>query len=299
VIPQDICLPIHIDSIEIYQPNSDVSSYIGITRPQGREGKQYNNSVFAVTPDGQLAERLNGYQLRILEHRKDNPTVEELVDPTQRDEWILRRKLSNQAHLFRVAAPKVSLAYLPGIHALSPAERHERELPLFHRTISQLLDNDDNLVSKLQIKWTESGKPVVDGLEEQEVEVSLSHDERVCICVAGRELQGCDIEPVTHRTRQDWTALLSDSRELLMQQLLDTKSSVAHAGTRIWTAVEALRKATEAKSINLVIDRIEGDSVLFLDSASNNQLKVLTFPVRLTRGLEKMVALVVQDIKSA
>jgi len=299
VIPQDICLPIHIDSIEIYQPNSDVSSYIGITRPQGREGKQYNNSVFAVTPDGQLAERLNGYQLRILEHRKDNPTVEELVDPTQRDEWILRRKLSNQAHLFRVAAPKVSLAYLPGIHALSPAERHERELPLFHRTISQLLDNDDNLVSKLQIKWTESGKPVVDGLEEQEVEVSLSHDERVCICVAGRELQGCDIEPVTHRTRQDWTALLSDSRELLMQQLLDTKSSVAHAGTRIWTAVEALRKATEAKSINLVIDRIEGDSVLFLDTASNNQLKVLTFPVRLTRGLEKMVALVVQDIKSA
>ncbi|MBW4605862.1 MAG: SDR family NAD(P)-dependent oxidoreductase [Hassallia sp. WJT32-NPBG1] len=299
VIPQDICLPIHIDSIEIYQPNSDVSSYIGITKPQGREGKQYNNSVFAITPDGQLVERLNGYQLRILEQRKDNPTVEELADPSQRDEWILRRKLSNQAHLFRVAAPEVSLAYLPGIHALSAAERHERELPVFYKTIGQLLRSDANLIPKLQIKWTDSGKPVVDGLEEQGVEISLSHDERVCICVAGQGPQGCDIEPVTHRTRQDWTALLSNCRDLLMQQLLGTKSSVAHAGTRIWTAVEALRKATEAKSINLVIDRIEGDSVLFLDTASDGQLKVLTFPVKLTRGFEKMVALVVQDIKSA
>lgn len=234
--------------------------------------------------------------MRILEHRKDNPTVEELADPSQRDEWILRRKLSNQAHLFRVAAPEVSLAYLPGIHALPPSQRHERELPIFHKTISQLLRNDGNQLSKLQIKWTKSGKPVVDGVEEQKVGVSLSHDERVRICVAGEGLQGCDIEPVTHRTQQDWTALLSNSRETLMQQLLNAKSSVAHAGTRIWTAIEALRKATEANSINLVVDRIEGDSVLFVDAASNGQLKVLTFPVRLTRGLEKMVALVVEDL---
>ncbi|MBG1269561.1 type I polyketide synthase [Nostoc sp. WHI] len=298
VIPQDICLPIHIDSIDIYQPNDDVSSYIGITKPQGREGKQYNNSVFATTPDGQLVERLNGYQLRILEHRKDNPTVEELADPSQRDEWILRRKLSNQAQLFRVAAPEVSLAYFPRIHALSATERHERELPLFHKTIGQLLRSNSNLIPEIQIKWTKSGKPMVDGLEDQGVEVSLSHEERVCICVAGRGPQGCDIESVTHRTREDWTALLSNSRDGLMQQLLSSKSSVAHAGTRIWTAVEALRKAIEAKTINLVIDRIEGDSVLFLDTASNGQLKVLTFPVRLTRDFEKMVALVVQDIKS-
>jgi enediyne polyketide synthase len=296
VIPQDICLPIRIDSIEIYQPNSDASSYIGVTRSQGREGKQYQNSVLIVNADGQLVERLNGYQLRILEHRKDNPTVEELADPSQRDEWILRRKLSNQAHLFRVAAPEISLAYLPGIHGLLPSERHERELPIFYKTISQLLHTDANQIPNLQINWTEFGKPVVDGLEQQKVVVSLSHDERVCICVAGQGLQGCDIEPVTHRTQQDWTALLSNSRSLLMQQLLNSKSSVAHAGTRIWTAVEALRKATEAKSINLAIERIEGDSVLFLDPASNGQLKVLTFPVRLTRGLEKMVALVVQDL---
>lgn len=296
VIPQDICLPISIDSIEIYQPTSDDSAYIGVTRPQGREGKQYHNTVFLTNAAGQIVERLNGYQLRILEHRKDNPTVEELADPSQRDEWILRRKLSNQAHLFRVAAPEISLAYLPGIHALPPSQRHERELPIFHKTISQLLRNDANQLSKLQIKWTKSGKPVVDGVEQQKVEVSLSHDECVCICVAGEAPQGCDIEPVTHRTQQDWTALLSNSRETLMQQLLNAKSSVAHAGTRIWTAVEALRKATEAKAINLVIDRIEGDSVLFVDAASNGQLKVLTFPVRLTRGLEKMVALVVEDI---
>ncbi|WP_414575509.1 SDR family NAD(P)-dependent oxidoreductase [Anabaena sp. CCY 9402-a] len=298
VIPQDICLPIQIDSMEIYQPNSDSSSYIGVTHPQGRQGKQYENSVLITTADGQLVERLNGYQLRILEHRQDHPTVEELADPTQRDEWILRRKLSNQAHLLRVAAPEVALAYLPRIHTLSPVQRHELELPLFHQAIAQLINSNSHQMPEFQIQWTDSGKPIVAGLEAQSVVVSLSHDEQVCICVAGHGVQGCDIEPMTHRTRQDWTALLSNSREQLMQELLAAKSSVAHAGTRIWTAVEALRKATEVKSINLLIDRIEGDSVLFREANSHSQLKVLTFPVRLTRGLEKMVAFVVQDIKS-
>ncbi|WP_256871718.1 type I polyketide synthase [Nostoc sp. TCL26-01] len=297
VIPQDLCLPIQIDSIEIYQPDNQVSSYIGVTQPQGREGKQYQNTVFVTTADGQLVERLSGYQLRILENRKDNPTVEELANPTQRDEWILRRKLSNQAHLFRVTAPEVALAYTPGIHSLSPSDRHKLEIPLFEQAIAQLINSNPHLLPEFQITWTDSGKPVIAGLDNQNIAVSLSHDERVCISVAGYGMQGCDIEPVTHRTRQDWTALLSNSRELLMQQLIGAKSSVAHAGTRIWTAVEALRKATERKSIDLLIDSIEGDSVLFLDTAANSQLKVLTFPVKLTRGVEKMVAVVVQDIK--
>lgn len=293
--PQDICLPIHIGCIEIYQPNNDFAdSYIGVTTSQGREGQKYNSTVFALAQDGRVVERLNGYQLRILEHREENPTAEVLADPGEMDEGILRRELSNRAQLFRVTAPEISLAYLPGLHALSMAERHQRELPVFRRAISQLLKND--VILSIEIRWIESGKPVVDGLAGEEVEVSLSHDERVCLCAAGRGSLGCDIEPVTPRTLQDWIALLGDfRRELLMQQLLDS-SSVDRAGTRIWTAVEALRKATNAKDINLAIERIEGNSVLFCDLTSSSQIKVLTFPVKLTRSPERMIALVVQDI---
>lgn len=298
VIPQDNCLPVRIDCIEMYQLYGDMDdSCIGITVPQGREGKQFHNTVCALTQDGRVLEKLSGYQVQLLEHREDNPTVEELAAPGQRDEALLRRKISDRARSFGVAVPEISLAYLPGLSTLLPAERHEQELPLFHKAIAQLLNGDANLVSKVKINWTSSGKPVVDGAAQEGVEVSLSHDERVCLCVAGRGPQGCDIETTSHRTEQDWNALLSDSRKLLMQQLLfrSKDSGEDRAGMRIWTAVEALRKATGARDISLRIAHIEGDSVLFRDMASGSQLKVLSFPVQLTRSSERMVALVVQD----
>ncbi|MEH2270500.1 MAG: SDR family NAD(P)-dependent oxidoreductase [Nostoc sp.] len=298
VIPQDLCLPIRIDSLEIDQSDRDgTGSYIGVTTPQGREGQQYHSNVFLLAADGRVMERLSSYQLRILEHREENPTAEDLADPSQRDEQILYRELSNRSPLFKVVAPEISLTYLPGIHALLPTERHQLELPLFHRAIAQLLNNNANLISKVRIQWTESGKPVVVGLAEEKIEVSLSHDERVCFCVAGRGVQGCDIEPITHRSVEDWVALLSSSRYPLIQQL-ESKDSVDRAGTRIWTAIEALRKATKAKDINLAIERIEGDSILFSDVALNSQLKVLTFPIQLTRSPERIIALVVVPFRS-
>ena len=299
IIPQDICLPTHIDCIEIYQPENDVDSYIGISKTEGRKGQEYNTTVLALAQDGRLLEKLSGYRLRILEQRKENPTVEELANPSQRDESILTRKLTNQAQLLGVSSPEIAIAYLPGLHSLPITARHQLELPLFHRVISQFLENDAELCANIQVKWLENGKPVVDEPLHEKVKVSLSHDERLCLSVAGKELQGCDIETIlTHRTLQDWTALLSDSREFLLQQLFSVEGSVAHAGTRIWTALEALRKATGVQNLNLAIDSIKGDSVLFYDSAFGSKLKVLTFPINLTRGSERMVALAVQDINT-
>lgn len=148
---------------------------------------------------------------------------------------------------------------------------------------------------QVQIKWLNSGKPVLEGLEEKAVNVSLSHDDRFCLCVAGYGSQGCDIAPITHRTQQEWTALLSYARSPLMQQLLAVNDSLDQAGTRIWAAVEALRKATNALNIDLAIAQTEGDCVLFQETVSGSQFKVLTFPIALTRGPERMVALVVQN----
>lgn len=80
-----------------------------------------------------------------------------------------------------------------------------------------------------------------------------------------------------------------------MHQLLAVNDSADRAGTRIWAAIEALRKATNALNIDLAIARTGGDCVLFQDTVSGSQLKVLTFPIVLTRGPERMVALVVQN----
>jgi acyl-CoA thioesterase FadM len=156
------------------------------------------------------------------------------------------------------------------------------------------------ILQNVQINWLDSGKPVLEGLEKELVDVSLSHDDRVCLCVAGIGPQGCDIAPVTHRLREDWTALLSNAREPLMQQLLEkTSDSVDQAGTRIWAAVEAVRKATNAQRIDLEIDRYEGDSTLFRGMTADNQTYVLTFPLTLTRGPQRIVAVVVSTPPTA
>ncbi|WP_315787927.1 hypothetical protein [Fischerella sp. JS2] len=148
---------------------------------------------------------------------------------------------------------------------------------------------------QIQIKWLDSGKPVLEGLEEKAINVSLSHDDYVCMCVAGYGLQGCDIAPIIRRTQQEWIALLSSAREPLMQQLLRINDSLDQAGIRIWAAVEAVRKATNALDIDLVITQTKEDCVLFQEVFSGGKFQVLTFPIRLTRGSQRMVALVVQN----
>ncbi len=301
IIPQDISLPIRIDSIELYRPNGDVpSKCVGIAILEGRHDQQYRSTVFALDEDGRVIERLEGYQLKILEHREDHPTVEELADPSQRDEQSLRSQLTRWADDFKITVPEVSLDYLPGLHGLSAVERHQRELPIFLRTIAAVtklgsMPLQNAGLQQVQIRWLNSGKPVIEGLEGEAVNVSLSHDDHVCLCVAGYGLQGCDIAPLTHRTWQEWTALLSYDRKPLMHQLLAVNDSVDRAGTRIWAAIEALRKATNAYNIDLAIAQTGGDCVLFEEAVYGTQLKVLTFPIAPIRGTERMVALVVQN----
>ncbi|MBE9048954.1 SDR family NAD(P)-dependent oxidoreductase [Nostocales cyanobacterium LEGE 11386] len=140
VVPQDICLPIRINSIQVYQTDSNISgSCIGVVNLHGRQGRQYNSTVFAVDEAGRIIEKLDGYHLQILEHRENHPTAEDLADPTQRDEQLLRRELNNRAKALQMTVPEASLAQLPGLHALSAAERRQREIPVFSKTVGKLL----------------------------------------------------------------------------------------------------------------------------------------------------------------
>lgn len=295
LMPQEICLPIHIDSIDIYPASGDTSgSRLGVAWVQDKSEREYHTTVFTLNDDGQVVEKLNGYQVRILEHRAENPTAAALANPSEWDEQLLCRELSSRTNAFQMTRPEICLVYLPDLHGLSPTERHQRELPVFQQTVGRLLNHGTEFSQNIHIRWLESGKPVVEELVEKGADISLSHDELVCLCVAGWGPQGCDIAPITQRSLPDWIALLSRSREPLMQQLLEVKDSVDCAGTRIWAAVEALRKATNSQDIQMDIDQQQGDSVLFRGIIPNAQMYVLTFPLKLIRGPERVVAFVVK-----
>jgi hypothetical protein len=142
-IPQDICLPVRIDGINIYKVPTQ-GSCLGKAVIEGLEGKEYRTSVTAMDEQGQVFETLEGYQVRILEHKAENPTAEAIVNAHHMDEQRLQQELQAAAAALGVNSPSVSLAYLPGLQALPTSERRNQEVPLFSKTVSNLLKNPES-----------------------------------------------------------------------------------------------------------------------------------------------------------
>ncbi|WET83089.1 type I polyketide synthase [Amycolatopsis sp. QT-25] len=89
-----------------------------------------------------------------------------------------------------------------------------------------------------RIRYRPDGRPETDGAL-----VSTSHSGELTLAVAGAEPLACDVETVLDRTDQDWAGLLG-SDGLAVRDLLARESGelAAVASTRVWGAVECLRK---------------------------------------------------------
>ncbi|RCJ30594.1 hypothetical protein A6770_21135 [Nostoc minutum NIES-26] len=141
MVPQDLGLPIGIKGIQIYQIYSQgVESCIGVAQGESRKGKHYDTTVFSVDADGRVIEKLEGYQLRIIDHHPDHPTAEELANRGDRHEQLLHQELVQRAAAFDVSVPQISLVEIPGMHNLSAQERHQRQLPVFSKTVGKFLN---------------------------------------------------------------------------------------------------------------------------------------------------------------
>ena len=141
MVPQDLGLPIGIKGIHIYQIDSNgADSCIGVAQGENRKGKQYDTNVFSVDEQGRVIEKLEGYQLQMIDHRPDHPTAEELANPGDRNEKLLQQELVERAAALNVIVPQISLVEMPGMHNLSAKERHQRELPIFSETVDKFLN---------------------------------------------------------------------------------------------------------------------------------------------------------------
>lgn len=294
LIPQSLCLPVSIERIELYQLKNAVTGEMTATvTTQSQEEERYDSDVVLTDSTGTVLDKLIGYHAKILEHRPEHPSAAELANPEQRDRQKIQQVFNQCASEFEIIPPALALAYFPGMHSLPENERHQKELPLFQRAIERLLQEETAPTS--QIKWTPSGKPFVDHYKHN-VDVSLAHDSGLCITVAGFSSQGCDIEPIVHRSQSDWISLLSSARGDLIEQLMSQGDTADIAGTRIWSAIEAAQKALGEVKITLKIDRIEAAGVLFScqDAAA---LKILTFPLETVRRPSRMLAVTVSSAK--
>ncbi|HAK59113.1 MAG TPA: hypothetical protein DCO77_01850, partial [Nitrospiraceae bacterium] len=295
----DICLPLRIGSIERYPvKQSSNPSLTGVVVIENRVGNEYHATVSALDQNGHVVERITGYVLKIMEHQADYPTPEEFADPGKRDENILRMELDRRVHQFDVMMPELVSTHMPGIHQVAKRDRHEQEVPFLQEAVRRALKHTDYVSEEVRITWLESGKPSFEGAADTGLDISLSHNEGTMLCVSGSGPQGCDIESITRRSHDEWIALIGKARESIFQQLIEGNDSPDWAGTRIWVASEAVHKATASVISELAIEKRDGNSVLFRSNFSDKNQFILSFPVTLTRGPERMIALVVQPVNN-
>jgi NAD(P)-dependent dehydrogenase (short-subunit alcohol dehydrogenase family)/acyl-CoA thioesterase FadM len=294
-IPQETCLPVRIERIERFRaPASDSSRRIIFAPSKVRKGREYVAEIFTTDEQGRVLERLTGYRLRILEEHPENPTAEELVNPAGRDARLLREALAGGVKDLGLRLPAVALAALPGLHGLPKEERHRHELPVIEQALRAKLGLGVEPACPFEVGRLPSGKPQFGRAPAPELELSLAHDDRSCLCVVGTGPQGCDLAPVSPRTGEDWAALLGEGRGGLLAELAAGGDESDRAGTRVWAAVEAVRKATGAADVELLVEGRRGPAVVLRAGPAEDAPRVVTVPVRLTRGPERLVAVVAE-----
>jgi acyl transferase domain-containing protein/NAD(P)-dependent dehydrogenase (short-subunit alcohol dehydrogenase family)/acyl-CoA thioesterase FadM/acyl carrier protein len=291
LVPQDTSLPIYIKCLEIFVPQTDITQSI-LSRIQliQREEKDLVNQVIAVDKEGRVIEKLQDYRLRILTHHEDFPTVQDLIDPTNRDRLKINEKMTYWAEYYKGLLPLLEIAYHPGIHTLTKKERHVIELPFIKKTAGRLQKWGITLPEPIEIKWRRSGQPVLN-MDKSQVSLSVSHDERLCIFAAGIGPTACDIAPVTNRSRMTWHHLLGQTRDHTIDALLQIDDTLDQAGTRLWAVGEVLRKLGEDSQAQLEILQHKENTILFKAIVSFGIQLILTMPVKLTWGPEKILAL--------
>ncbi len=126
------------------------------------------------------------------------------------------------------------------------------------------------------------------------LDVSITHEDRTCLCVCGPGPVGCDLAAVTDRDRKGWNGLLGDGRMDLLDSLIHQGERLDDAGTRIWVATETLAKACGRSPEIITLVSKKGQAVLFAGGGSGGTaIQVLTLAIRLTWGAPQILAVTV------
>lgn len=307
----DVCLPVRIGRIDLYCQPSPSGRYRARAEVTRRNGRRVLADVIVYDDEGRIVERIENYEVQTLERAADLPTPAQLVERADSsDDPALQGIADQQAEKFGLSAPYVTVRKIPGLHGRKRDGRRLISLPVFHAAVRGAGRRFAVDASQLEVRWLETGKPVLfrshsrsgtdaaAGLMEPEaafapLEVSLSHDDEVLLCVAGKGLQGCDLVGPIRRSREQWRAMLNSGLFALVNRLETEGDSLDEAGARVWSAMEAAMKALDTRDVALDIESTKADGVLFLATWEDVRLWIVSFPVKRDGRGRCMVAMVV------
>jgi enediyne polyketide synthase len=231
-VPDATLLPQGIEKLYLADPAAQNTEYVVLDAcERSQDGDSYTYDIDLRAPAGALIERWEGLTLRAVRKRDGaGPWV-----PTLLGSYVERG-------LERVLGGSRAVVVEPD--PAGAERRAQTEL-----AVSRALGRPAG------VRYRPDGKPELDG----ELTMSASHGAGLTVVVVGSGRLGCDVESVVERSDADWAGLLGDD-QLAARDLLRAESgdSAAVAGTRIWGAIECLRKIG-ATTQALTVDRVYPD----------------------------------------
>lgn len=213
-VPDATLLPESVERLILADPAGQAGDYVLLdARERCQDGDSYTYDIDIRGPSGALVERWEGLKLRAVRKRDGaGPWVPALLGSYV--ERAVERVLGGRRAVVVEPDPV-------------PVERQRQTDLAVGRALGRVT----------QVRHRPDGKPEVDGAE-----VSVSHGAGLTLAVAGTGKMGCDVQSVIDY--DDWAGLLGQEqvpvRDLLIRQ---AGEQAAVAGTRVWAALECLRKA--------------------------------------------------------
>jgi enediyne polyketide synthase len=238
-VPDATLLPQGIEKLYLsHRADQDTEVVVMDARERFQDGDSYTYDIDVLTTSGTVVERWEGLTLRAVRKKHGaGPWVPSLLGSYV--ERSLERVLGGSRAVVVEPDPD------------GGADRRRQTDLAASRALGR----------EVTVRHRPDGKPEIDGGA-----VSASHAAGVTMVVVGDGRLGCDVEVVAERSAQDWTALLGVDqvpvRDLLVTEAGDSESV---AGTRVWSALECLRK-TGSTAQALTVDRVESEGWVVLSA---------------------------------
>jgi enediyne polyketide synthase len=227
-VPHVVLLPVGVKRFyvaQVYGNEEPLDQQLFVhARRRWVDGNTYCYDVELRTANGILRERWEELQLRKVADVKQRMWPDPLVAAFL--EWRVHESMP---------ASNVAAAF----DRDRSADRRSRS----KRAIQKALESPQAL------DWRADGKPEV-----RDVAVSAAHSDGLTLAVAGPGPVACDLEPVRDRSEQVWRDLLGGERWRLAKLIAGESGEDVHtSATRVWTALESLKKAAAPDDATLVL----------------------------------------------
>ncbi len=268
-VPLGTLLPMGVERIVIAANVPPGPRFVqAVERPAAATAETLIFDVTVVDEAGKPMEQWQGLKLK----RMDGTAYEGPWSPPVLGAYLERRLQT----LVAAPAPRIALVCGP---ATTVDERQARSTEAMQRAMGQALT----------IRRRADGKPTTRG----QWNLSAAHCGAMALGVAvpkTRGALGCDLESVTTRSRTGWQDLLGEAR-LPLADLVASDSGDAFdvAATRVWSALEALKKAGAALDMPLTLADATPDRWVIFTAGAH---RIATYVAQVQGVAEPVVAAV-------